>query len=165
MLVAANVNLAKADDAPQSSAPSCKFGEPENTEELTSEVLAASDARFMKLCIESRGALVNGDDTRLVHNLTQPGRSVGPSPRTILPTVLLHAIARKLRIYLSYVVETDGQVSSAAILQSCGFQDVDAAAVRWANSMKRESPAYLDFTRVRMYSVMRLDLDTRLDAR
>jgi hypothetical protein len=48
----------------------CEVGEPLNRSHLSAETVAASIARFMKRCMESKGAMVYAGDSRLVHNLT-----------------------------------------------------------------------------------------------
>jgi TonB family protein len=153
-----NFNPAMADDTAASSGPSCDAGEPVNAAKLSPEFLAARAARFMKLCVASHGALVDDDDSRLIHTLTKPRRLTGPGPLTIVPTMAQHGVEGNVTIYVSYVVETDGRISSGAVLTSSGFKEVDAAAVKWINSVKFESPGYLDFTPVRVFAVMRISI-------
>jgi TonB family protein len=113
----------------------------------------------MKLCVLSQGPLVYDDDSRLIHSLTKPGKLLGPSPQSIVPAMFEHGIEGKLTFYLSYVVEADGTVSSGAVVRSCGYKVVDAAAIKWINGMKAEAPGYLDFTPVRTFSVILFYID------
>jgi TonB family protein len=147
---------AKADDAPAASSPSCEIGEPLNRLALSPEQLVASGAMFMKLCRESGGAIVNGDDSRLVHDLTLPGKIMGPGSRDFYPPISARH-GEQGTILVSFVVETDARTSSAVVLESSRNARLDKAALEFVASLTFKSPAYRGFTPVRMYSVLRVD--------
>ena len=158
--VSTNAIGAKADDAAASSGPSCEVGDPLNTVRLSPAQLAASGALFMKLCMESSGALVNGDDSRLVHSLTQPGKYSGHGPQDFYPATAIR-LGQEGRIFVAFVVEIDGRTSSATVIKSSGYPRLDDAALQWIRNVTYESPAYLDFTPARMYKVMYVDFKLR----
>src|SRR6202012_5889390 len=89
----------KAADPPASTVSACSAPEPVNTAHLPPELLAASTARFMKLCVLSQGPLVYDDNSRLIHSLTKPGKLLGPSPQSIVPAMFEHGIEGKLTFY------------------------------------------------------------------
>jgi len=147
---------AMADDAPASSGPSCEIGEQLPMKDLSPKQIAAKDALFMKLCMESNGALVNGDDLRLVHNLTKPGKFTGRGAHEFYPS---DAEIRGQRgsIFVTYVVEIDGRTTSPTVIRSSGYTQLDKAALEFIGNITYKSPAYLDFTPVRIYTAMIVD--------
>jgi TonB family protein len=146
---------ANANDVPTASAPSCEISEPLNPSHLSPELLAARGATFMKVCTESNGELIDTYDSRLVHNLTQPGKMIGPIPTDFYPA---ESIKRDEQgtIYISCVVETNGRTSSVAVLKSSRIVRLDKTALKWAKVVVFSSPAYLDFTPIRVFTVLRV---------
>jgi TonB family protein len=148
----------KADAAPASSpsaasGPLCEIPDADISSEFASDIVAASVARFMKLCMESNGALIYGDDHRLVHGITIPGKLLGPGMEKFYPATSL-LLRQSRTTIVSYVVETDGRITSAAILKSSGYRLLDEASLNFVAHLSNASPAYLDFTPVRFYTVM-----------
>jgi TonB family protein len=157
----ASLNHVTANDLPSSSGPtvsSCSVGEPINGSPLKPDVLiAASRAVFMKLCRQQDGALVYGDDARLIPNLKQPEDLIGPSP--FRPDQMSPGPGG--RVFISYIVETDGHISWAAVLNSSGTSGFDDAAVKWMSSAHFKFPAYLNGTAVRAFSFTNFDFVRR----
>jgi hypothetical protein len=78
------------------------------------------------LCVESNGALVYAGDSRLVHNITRPGKLIGRGIDNFYsPTA--REFGQHGLVFLSYVVEIDGRTSLPAILKS----HLDSAPVRF----------------------------------
>jgi TonB family protein len=150
-----------ADGVPTTSSNSCELGEQLNTYGLSPEHLAASGALFMKMCAESRDALVNSDDKQLQHDLTAPGKLVRQHGlRDFYPRTAMN-LGQEGAVVVAYIVETDGRVTWAVVLKSSGKPGLDEAAVEWTKSLVYESPAYLGFMPVRMYSVTHVNFRLR----
>jgi TonB family protein len=130
---------------------SCEVGERVGGSFLSAEQWTASNARYVKLCMKSRGKIFYYAQ----HDLTQPRKVVGPSPIDYYP-----ASARRLgeagTAFVSFVVETDGRLSSTALVGPSPFPDLDAAALKWASAARFSSPAYLNSKPVRIYSIFRV---------
>lgn len=155
VLAGSSMNLAKADDAPATSGPSCNVGEPRPVMDFSAAQMAARNALFMKLCTASNGALVNGDDSQLAHNLTMPAMHIGPSASDLYPEGASRGQQRT--VFVAFVVELDGRTSLATVIKSSGSSRLDAAAVEFVKQLSYKSPAYLDFTPVRMFTSMRVN--------
>lgn len=156
VLAGTHLNRAITDDAPAASGPSCEIPEPRNSMHLRPEVVAASAARFMNLCMETNVALVYAGDSRLVHNITIPGKLIGRGPDDFYPPAAKE-LGQHGTVSLSYVVEIDGRTSLSAILKSSGFHALDDAALKFVRNISYKSPAYLDSTPVRFYTIMRVE--------
>lgn len=146
---------ANEDDAPVSSAPSCEVGQPADSGKLSPELLAAAKARFMQLCLERHGTLVYDGDSRLVHNITKPGKLTGLGVEKFLPALTTSPYNHGT-VVLSYVVEIDCRTSSAAVLKSSGIPSVDDGALKFVGHLSCATPAYLDFTQVGFYTIVRI---------
>src|SRR5580704_48401 len=85
VLASTGVICAYADDAPAASGPSCEFDESRNMKALSAVENAANRARFMELCKQSNGTLVNGINPLLAHNLTMPEHVVGHGLQEFFP--------------------------------------------------------------------------------
>jgi TonB family protein len=148
-----NVVRAIADDAPAASSPSCEFDESHNMKALSPVQNAANRARFMELCVQSNGTLINGINPLLAHNLTMPTNIVGRGPQEFYPPVA-QMQGKQGTIWLAYVVETDGRITSPAVIKSSGNSLLDDAALKFIRNITYKSPAYVDFMPVRLYSAM-----------
>jgi len=159
VLTGTDLIQAKADNAHAASGPSCDAGGILYPMALSSEQKAAADARFTKLCIESSGPLVDSGDSRLKHDLTLPGRAISPNMLDLYPpTARSGPSGLEGTIWVSYVVETDGRTSSASVIKSSGNAQLDKAAIKYVERSKHQSPGYMGFTPIRVYTYMRVYL-------
>lgn len=155
LLAGAPFMCANADDAPASSGPSCEGGEARNLKGLSQEELAASNARFMRLCMEGNGELINENDPRISHRITRPKSLIGRGLNEYYPRDMeIHG--QQASLFISYVLEIDGRPTSPAIVKSSGSSEFDDAALKWISGIVFKPPARLDGMPIRMYSVMRV---------
>jgi len=153
VLASTNLNRAEADDPPATSGPSCEIPEPLNASDPSADLIAARVARYMKLCMDSKGALIYGADPRLVHDITFPGKVIGRGVADFLPAITRSPTYHG-EVLLSYVVEIDGRTSLVAVLKSSGNPAVDDGALKFVQNLSYASLAYLDFMPVRLYIAM-----------
>lgn len=114
-------------------------------------VLDARDALFASLCDESFTELVVYPDPRLKARFRPPSHE-GPFERLAYPEE-----ARRLGLegetVIAYVIETDGSVQHAVVIQSSGHRALDEAAVASDRRMRYDahrSPGTLDGIPVRV---------------
>jgi TonB family protein len=157
MLAGTHVTCANADNAPGAFRfQPCDSSMPDHLKGLSSEELAASNARFMKLCTESSGPLINGNDPRISHRLTRPRSLIGRGLHEFYPRDMqIHG--QQATLFISYVLEIDGRPTSPAIVKSSGRSQFDDAALKWISNIVFKPPAQLDSMPVRMYAVMRVN--------
>jgi TonB family protein len=98
--------------------------------------------------------LVNGDDSRLIHDITLPEKARRQRDPGDFYPIAANKQGLEGWVLVSYVVEADGRTSWAGVLRSSGSPLFDDAALEYVKSVTYESPAYLGFTRVRIYLVM-----------
>jgi hypothetical protein len=142
------LNPVLAEDAPATSGPTCDYGESGDSEQS-----ALSEAVFMRLCEQLKGALVNAHNPRIYpQRLTLPDKMIAGSPTDFISNgAMIHG---RWKVLVAYIVEADGRVTWATTLKTSGLRGVDFAATQWLRSTTYGSPARLDHTPVRMYSSM-----------
>ncbi|HEY4340595.1 MAG TPA: hypothetical protein VGM97_11690 [Steroidobacteraceae bacterium] len=146
-----------ADDALAPSVPSCDYGEwQENSDGLTPELWPKSAATFKKLCLESNGALVNGQDPRLQLRLRPRANVVMPVSKKVV------ALAGRGPALVVMIVETDGRVSSVGLLKSTGDQKLDNAWLDYSKDVIFKPGFHLDSNPVRAYYVAKFEIIHRI---
>jgi TonB family protein len=155
-LVTACVSAPPANAPKSATKSSCEAGEGVQWGAVTPEQMKASEARFVKLCVKSRGTIYSNSR----RDLTRPSKMIGPNPLDFYPPSAKR-LGETGSTYVSCVVEIDGRLSSPFIVSPSGFPDLDAAALKWLAAAGFKSPAYLNSKPVRMYFVFRVDFIQR----
>jgi TonB family protein len=121
---------------------------------LSRTVLDARDAFFASLCDESFAELVVYSDPRLKERFRPPSHE-RPFEQLAYP-----AEARRLglegKTVIAYVIETDGSVEHAIVIQSSGHRALDEAAVASDRRLRYDAPGTLDGIPVRVLATHEL---------
>jgi TonB family protein len=107
---------------------------------------------FKNICTQVHGEIVNMIAPDVRSHLSLIGKAILPVGQDFYPHEAIRS-GRKGRIHVAFVLETDGQVSWAAVVGSSGDQQLDGAAIKLVKAIRYSSPAFWDFTPVRMFGV------------
>jgi TonB family protein len=128
---------------------------------LSRTVLDARDAFFASLCDESFSELVVYPDPRLKERFRPPSHE-RPFEQLTYPEE-----ARRLglegKTVIAYVIETDGSVEHAVVIQSSGHRALDRAAVAADKRLRYDAPGTLDGIPVRVLTTHELPFKLKIE--
>jgi hypothetical protein len=122
---------------------------------LSQEKQNLRDAIYLDLCTKAVGDLVNVQDRDLAGRLVYPSKfpvmEAGPSE-----SIAKEVMSLKAPVVVVYILEPNGKVSWAAVLESSGLPRVDAVAVAVTKAMYYRKPVTLDGRPVRLFNTIRI---------
>ena len=122
---------------------------------LSADALAIRNQFFLALCPESSPPLVDISDPTLAGKLERPKLTHVPAPEH------LGRYYQPASVLVAYVIEADGSIRHAVVLESSGFKQLDEAAVEiWSHS-KYGVPGKLDSKPVRILSYSKVPFTSK----
>ena len=135
--------------------PQCALPSNPAESSLSKEKQDLRDAIYLDLCSKAGGDMVNVQDRDLAARLVYPSKfpvmEASPSEN-----IAKEVMSLKAPVTVVYILEPNGKVSWAAILDSSGLQRVDAAAVAITKAMYYRKPVTLDGRPVRLFNTIRI---------
>jgi TonB family protein len=141
--------------APRVGHAGCTLKPDDSDFNFSAAALEARDSFFASVCDESFAELVMFPDPRLKERLSPPSQR-----RPLVAGSLYPDPAGRLGLegspVVAYVVEADGVVKHAIVIQSGGHQALDEAAVDYSKQFRFDAPGTLDGLPVRVLSTNQL---------
>jgi TonB family protein len=123
---------------------------PTTLQALTEDGLKERQEFFARMCSFGDGELVDSSDTSLIGRLTQPSKATFPKNKEYYPEIAIQQGASGTAI-VAYIVETNGSVKQAELLETSGNLAIDAAALQFVHDLKFANPGLLDGHPVRVF--------------
>jgi TonB family protein len=123
---------------------SCVADPPRLKTPLSSEALEIRNALFLRLCQETHGLLVDGNDQTLGRRLKRAHGLTMRKSQDVYPSGGSEPRQRTGIVILTFMVAADGSVNQITVLQGSGSPRLDAQAVEVWETAHYKSSATLD---------------------